>query len=322
LGFYQPISILTASYFYQTKKEIQMTSISNTLSQFPDFHQLSSNTPFALKTQQFQAQAKTSTSTNLNFVTAEGDRVSLSAGSESHASFGTYTFQGLAEGQAVNLRSQESSTSIRSEFNLLIEGDLNEQEQADIQAFLQSAKNILQDVAAGNVEKATEAAISLSELDSLSSASLFFQKTTAVSLKFRSTQLAVQGDAHSNDSRRRGFDAGPGEDHKIDHIFDKIRKAQEKFQIDPEKLSKRLPTLLTKLVETLGKPFSKEESPQPLFEQIRKELFPSLLQATRSLKSEQETPEEVAEEVDNFTPPPTVKNGEILANLLNESEES
>jgi len=304
-----------------------MTSISNIPSQFPDFRQLFSSTPFGIKTQQFQAQAQTSTTSNFSFLTAEGDRVSLSTGSESKASFGTYTFQGLAEGQAVNLRSQESSTSVRSEFNLLIEGDLNEQEQADIQAFLQSAKNILQDVAAGNVENATDAAISLNELDSLSSASLFFQKTTAVSLKFSSTQLAVQGNAHSNDSRRRGFNARPGEGHTIENVFDKIKKAQEKFQIEPDKLSKRLPTLLTKLVETLGQPFSKEESPQSLFEQLRKELFPSVLQATQNLKPEQETPEEVAEEsntleADNSTLPPTVKNGGILADLLNESEVS
>lgn len=304
-----------------------MSSISNILSQFPDFHQLSSNTPFAIKTQQFQAQAKTSTSTNLNFVTAEGDRVSLSAGSESNASFGTYTFQGLADGQAVNLHSQELSTSVRSDFNLLIEGDLNEQEQADLRAFLQSAKSILQEITTGNVENAAEAALSLGDLDSLSSAALFFRQETTVSLEARSTQLAVQGNETANESRRRGFNAGPGEGHTIENIFDKIRKAQEKFQIEPETLAKRLPTLLTKLVETLGKPFSKEESPQSLFEQIRKELFPSLFQATQNLTTEEETSEELAEEAsnpeaDNLTPPPTVKNGEILANLLNESEVS
>ena len=304
-----------------------MSSISNILSQFPDFPQLSSNTPFAIKTQQFQGQAKTSTSTNLNFVTAEGDRVSLSTGSEINASFGTYTFQGFADGEAVNLRSQELSTSVRSDFNLLIEGNLNEQEQADIQAFLQSAKSFLQEITAGNVENAAEAALSLGDLDSLSSAALFFRKETTVSLEARSTQLAVQGNETANESRRRGLNASPGEGHTIENIFDKIRKAQEKFQIEPETLAKRLPTLLTKLFETLGKPFSKDEFPQSLFEQIRKELFPSLLQATQNLKTEEETTEELAEEAhkleaDNSALPPTVKNGEISANLLNESEES
>ena len=84
-----------------------MSSISNILSQFPDFRNLSSGTPLSVKTQQFQAQAQTSTNTNLNFVTAEGDRVSLSTGSAVTASFGTYTFQGVAEGQAVTLQSQQ-----------------------------------------------------------------------------------------------------------------------------------------------------------------------------------------------------------------------
>lgn len=304
-----------------------MSSISNLPSQFPDFHQLSSNTPFAVKAQQFQAQAQTSTTSNFSFLTAEGDRVSLSAGSESKASFGTYTFQGLAEGQAVNLRSQELSTSVRSDFNLLIEGDLNEQEQADVQAFLQSAESILQEITAGNVENAVEAALSLGDLDSLSSAALFFRQVTTVSLETRLTQLTGQGNETANESRRRGFNARPGEGHTIENVFDKIKKAQEKFQIEPDTLSKRLPTLLTKLIESLGKPFSKEESPQSLFEEIRKELFPSLLQATQNLKPEQETPEELAEEsntleADNLTPPPTVKSDEILADLLNESEES
>jgi len=304
-----------------------MSSITNILSQFPDFQQLSSNTSFAAKTQQFQAQAQTSTSTNVNFITAEGDRVSLSAGSEVNASFGTYTFQGLAKGQAVNLQSQEFSTSIRSDFNLLVEGDLNEQEQADIQAFLQSAQDLLKELGTGNVEKAAEAALSLGDLDSLSSAALFFRQETTVSLEARTTQLAVQESPPSNDSRGRGINPGPGQSNRIDKLLEKIRQAQEQFQIDPDKLSQRLPTFLTKLVDTLEKSFSKDESPQSLFEQIRKEFFSSLLQATQNLTSEPETPEELAEkanklEADNSALPPTVKNGEILTNLLNESDES
>jgi len=304
-----------------------MSSISNILSQFPDFQQLSSNTPFAVRTQQFQAQAQTSTTSNFSFTTAEGDRVSLSSDSESHFSFESYNFQGLAEGQAVDFRSQQLSTSARSDFSLLIEGDLNKQELADIQAFIQSSQSLLQDIVGGNVENATETGLSLSELDSLSSASLFFQKTTAVSLAFSSTELAVQGDAQGHASQRRGSNEGPGHRPTIGHLFDKIRRAQEQFQIDPEKLAKRLPTLLTKLVEKLEKPLSNDESSESLFEHIRKELFPSLLEATHNLKTDEETPEELAVEADKLDPatpalPPTEQNGDILANLLDESEVS
>ena len=155
-----------------------MAAISNILSQFPNFHNLSSNTPFAVKTQQVQAEAQTSTALNLSFLTAEGDRVSLSTRSEINVSFGTYNFQGLAEGETIDFRSQQLSRSIQSDFTLLVEGELNEQEQADIQAFLKTAQALLQELRTGNVKNATEAALSLGDLESLSSASLFFRQTT------------------------------------------------------------------------------------------------------------------------------------------------
>ena len=303
-----------------------MSSISNILNQFPDFQHLSSLTPFGLKTQQFQAQAQTSTTSNFSFTTSEGDRVSLSRGSESQFSFESYNFQGLTEGQTIDFRSQQLSTSTRSDFSLLIEGDLNEQELADIQSFIQSSKNILQDVVAGNGENATEETLSLRELDSLSSASLFFQQTTSVSLAFRSTELAVQGNEQANNSGGKGPHNGRRHGQRIENILDKIHKAQDQFQIDPEKLGKRIPGLLSKLVETLSKSFSKDESSDSPFEEIRQELLPSLLQSLQKLTSEEETPEELAEgtntsATEDSALPSAGQNGDILANLLNESIE-
>ena len=304
-----------------------MSSISNILSQFPDFQHVSSNTPFAVRTQQFQAQAHTSTTSNFSFTTAEGDRVSLSTGSESQFSFESYNFLGLAEGQAVDVRSQQLSTSAQSHFNLLIEGDLNEQELADIQAFLHSSKSLLQELAAGNDEHAAETALSLSELDSLSSASLFFQQTTSVSLAFRSTQLVGQGDAQANDSQRRGPQDERGPGLTIGHFLDKIRKAQDQFHIDPEKLGKRIPRLLSKLIETLENPVSEKDSPQSLFEQIRQELLPSLLQSLQKLTPEEKTPEDVAEdahklETEHAPNSLAGQNVEQVKNLPKEFEES
>ena len=301
-----------------------MSSISNILSQFPDFQHVSSNAPFAVRTQQFQAQAHTSTTSNFSFTTAEGDRVSLSTGSASQLSFESYNFLGLAEGQGVNVRSQQLSTSVQSNFNLLIEGDLNEQELADIQAFLQSSKGLLQELAAGNDEHAAETALSLSELDSLSSASLFFQQTTSISLAFRSTELVDQGDAQTNDAQRRGPQDERGPGLTIGHFLDKIRKAQDQFQIDPEKLGKRIPTLLSKLLENLENPVSEKDSPPSLFDKIRQELLPSLLQSLQKLTPEEKTPEDVAEETnapatEDSGLPLTEQNRNILANLLPES---
>ena len=304
-----------------------MSSISNSLSQFPDFHNLSSNTsnaPLAVKTQQLQAQAQTSTNTSLNFVTAEGDRVSLSTGSAITASLGTYTFQGLAEGQAVTLQSQQFNTSARSDFNLVIEGDLNEQEREDIKAFIKTAQDLLQELKTGDVEDVAEASLSLGELDSLASASLFFQQDTAVSLEARSTQLAIQGESPSQNARERGINSGPGNRQTIEKLFDKIQKAQEQFQIDPEHLSKRIPKILNKLVNTLEKPLSQGKSPRTFFDHIQKELLKSLLQPRKDRTTEPERTEELIEKARNPTldDPSTVKNSGISDNLLNEAQDN
>jgi hypothetical protein len=303
-----------------------MASISNISNQLPNFQSLSSATPFAVKTQQVQAKAQTSNALDLSFLTAEGDRVSLSTRSETNASFSTYNLQGFAEGQAVDFRGQESRSSIRSDFSLLVEGDLNEQELADIASFLQTSQNILQDFLSGNVEQAAETALSLGDLDALSSASLFFRQETTVSLESRLTQFAGQGRSPANELGEAGIPAESGQAGLLDELFAQIRQAQENFQIEPDALSQRIPTFLTQLIDTLGKPFSQDNTALSSFDEIRKEFLQSLLETAKNLTTEDESPQELTAEATDQNlgspvPPSTEENGEVLPDLLNESEE-
>ncbi len=301
-----------------------MSSISHLFSQFPDFQQVLSTTPFAKRIQQFQAKAQASITSNFSFTTAEGDRVSLSTNSASQLSFASYNFLRLAEGQAVNLRSQQLSTSEQSHFNLLIEGDLNEQELADIQAFIHSSESLLQELSAGNSEHVAGTALSLGELDSLANASLFFQQTTSASITFRSTEFAVQENDRAHHSQGKGPHEVRGPSQTIEHFLDKIQQAQNQFQIDPEKLGKRIPGLLSKLAEALSKSPLDEEPPESLFENIRQALLPSLLQSLQQLHPEEEAPEKTSEDItspktDDSALAATEENEDHFATLPNES---
>ncbi len=299
-----------------------MSSISNILNQFPDFQPLSSNTPVGFKTQQFQARAEISTSSQLSFLTTEGDRVSISAGSESRFSFDSYTAQGFADGQAFDIRNQQLSSSLRSDFSLLVEGDLNEQELADIEAFLKTSENLFNNLHSGNVDEASETALSLGNLESLSTAALFYRQETTVSVAARSTALAAQGNEASQSPKGRGAATGQGP--SIENFLDRVRKAQEQFQIDPDSLATRLPTLLSTLVDSLDKPNTEEETSQSILDQIREEFLKSLLQARGNLTTEEEIPEKVSEKdnnaaADNSAPVPTEENNGILDNLSENS---
>ncbi len=266
-----------------------MSSISQAVNHFPNFQQLSQPASFTTSTNQLQFRSQTQASTNFSFVTAEGDRVTLSSGSKENTSLDTYTFQGFADGQAVSFQGQHFSSSIEEHFNLLVEGDLNEQEQADIQEFLTSAKTILQELREGNTEEATQAVASLGNLETLSQAALFVRHSTSVSVATQSTRVAVQDVPESDKGSTRRSHSEPAQGGTLARLLERIRNAQEQFHLDPEKLLERLPKLATRLVDSLKRDADEsQDSPPSILQQIQKEFLESILQSTRDSKDLQE----------------------------------
>ena len=297
-----------------------MSSISQAVNHFPNFQQLSQPSPFTTSTNQLQFRSQSQTSTSFSFVTAEGDRVSLSSGSKENTSLDTYTFQGFADGRAASFQSQQLSTSLEKNFNLLIEGDLNEQEQADIQEFLNSAKTILQELGEGNTEAATQAAVSLGNLESLSQAALFVRQSTSVSVTSQTTRVAVQEDPESHEVPRERSNSGPGRAGTLDRLLEKIRNAQEKFQLDPEKLLERLPKLAARLVDSLNRGSEFQDSGPSIFLQIQKEFLESILQSNKDLKALQDSKNPLANDTQHpFLNGPT-GNQEVPGTITAQSE--
>jgi chromosome condensin MukBEF ATPase and DNA-binding subunit MukB len=123
-----------------------------------------------------------------------------------------------------------------------------------------------------------------------------------------------------------GIPAESGQAGLLDELFAQIRQAQENFQIEPDALSQRIPTFLTQLIDTLGKPFSQDNTALSSFDEIRKEFLQSLLETAKNLTTEDESPQELTAEATDQNlgspvPPSTEENGEVLPDLLNESEE-
>ncbi len=282
-----------------------MSSISQIVSHLPSFQPLSQSPSFTANTNQIQARFQTLTNTSFSFVTAEGDRVSLSSGSQVNTSLDTYTFQGLTEGQTTGVQSQKFSTSIQQNFQLLIEGDLNEQEQADIQEFLKSAKSIFQDLALGNTEEATNTAVSLGNLESLAQASLFVRQATSVSIATQSSRIAFQEGKGLNEASRGNAQSEPGRLSTIEQILEKIRDAQDNFQIDPEKLVNRLPTLATTVLQSIedNTPETTDSRPS-ILKQIQNAFFESILESTKNTPPQQDAEETVADRISAVSSPP------------------
>ncbi|GJL51815.1 MAG: hypothetical protein NPIRA01_30420 [Nitrospirales bacterium] len=260
-----------------------MSSVSQMGNYFPPDIQPNPFIPsFTTTSNQFHVRSQSQHSANFTFVTSEGDRVSLSSATAINTSLETYSFQGLTNEQAVSVQTQKFSTSIQKSFHLLVEGELNEQEHADIQEFLKSANNLLQELNHGNTEEAANVAASLEKLDTLSHAALFFRQSTSVFLAAQSTSTALQEGTRSNEHSRTQNHASREQTSPLELILGRLREAQEHAQIDPEQLGNRLPTLVTTLIQSLKNDPENTDSAPSILEQIKKTFLESLLEFTEN----------------------------------------
>ena len=105
-------------------------------------------------------------SSDFTIVTAEGDKVTLSASRSAELSFSTYDSAGKTRGSK---GLSEAKFSASREFSLAIEGDLNKEELKDIRRAIKTVMKSAGDVLKGDTEHAAERVSKLGKLDTLAS---------------------------------------------------------------------------------------------------------------------------------------------------------
>jgi len=125
----------------------------------------------------------TQTQTGLSIVTAEGDRVTLSTNASFQGTGVRYNARGVAEGQAISLRTNALEASFFSQKHLTIEGDLNEQEIQDIKQLVNQANGLRQDVVSGNINAVIANGQQIAATGSIASVNLNIQHSESVSVE-------------------------------------------------------------------------------------------------------------------------------------------
>ena len=252
-----------------------MNIIPQGLIRFSELPQHSTQPSFTTRTNRISAQ--TQTNTNFSLVTAEGDRVSISTKSASQTTLGTYTFQGFRAGQLVNVQHQEFSASASREFQLHIEGDLNEQEEKDIQRFLQSTKNIFQEFLRGDFSAISDNDSGFEELSTLAAAEASLHHSVSVSSVQQFTQSTPLFGTPGQGSESRGTGPERKPQSFIQTILDRIQKAQEQLQANSAKLINRVPRLLANLIDSLKQDESLNDGQKHALQSLQNELLKPIL---------------------------------------------
>ena len=88
----------------------------------------------------------------LSVTTAEGDRITLTADLETDLRAVNFSAQAVTGNTSAGVAATYQEFAFRNEFNVAVEGDLNEQEWRDLETIFQKTANIFRNVLKGQDE--------------------------------------------------------------------------------------------------------------------------------------------------------------------------
>jgi hypothetical protein len=150
---------------------------------------------FSSHSRKQSVNAYESLKTGLTIKTREGDIVTLSSNSFSELNAFEYNSRGEIRTDSANARisqhTREITLTTGEQFSFSVQGDLNEQELADIEAIVKGVDSITAEVIQGDMDGAFEKALSMGNYSSVSmySAEISHQRSYSVAEETRSTSL-------------------------------------------------------------------------------------------------------------------------------------
>ncbi len=177
---------------------------------------------------------------DVTIYTAEGDKVTLSRESQWQAKYNTYEY--LARGDRGVVQEQNATLLVQSSESTqyAVEGDLNDQEAADVQAALSIVENMMADFLAGRTEDAMAHNGDFGVLASIAGVDTELEHDLSIEAHDESSILAPASESPLEAAAVRG----PG---LLDQLLDGLVSAVKESQADSTKLMPHLRNLFARL---------------------------------------------------------------------------
>lgn len=134
--------------------------------------------------QQLRLNAFRQETQDITLTTEEGDTVTISSLDEFKASYMSYDASGTIKGSTASLTSQELNASTKNSFQISVQGDLNEEEKADVAEILGKLDQIMTKLVDGDVESVLKDAMGLmDEADTINSIDAVLQFHQEISME-------------------------------------------------------------------------------------------------------------------------------------------
>jgi hypothetical protein len=213
-------------------------------------------------------------STQISLTTADGDKVTITAGSSLRAEHITYDFLGRIQGQAVGSRVEKLQISRSTSVSAMVQGALGEEELDDIKTLLEILETAAADFLAGESQEVPEAFVKFGALGSISSfeADLSYSReasATQASSLLSAAQAAASGQSETSSALEAMRVTKPEAPKKIESFLEKLARVAARWE-DEENVH-RLPHRFTQLVRKLSRSLPLNEHEQALADRIQTE---------------------------------------------------
>lgn len=226
-----------------------MNAISQNPSLFKDF------TGFPMENGKFYAaqfnQVTTSqeNSKDITILTAEGDKVTISADSQRTSQYTTYNGLARVNDMSMSLQGKSISIDSSSEFSMIVEGDLNEQEMKDIQKAMKTIDKIMQSVLSGNSENTMAMVNKIGNLGSISSFEATMESKNSVIVEQAFMMVAEGATEAVSDGEIEGSTSNQD---SLKPATDKIMDIVDSSGIKPSKFIKPLNQYLSNHLDRIS----------------------------------------------------------------------
>jgi hypothetical protein len=234
-------------------------------------------------------------STDISLVTAEGDKVTISAQSALQAGLVSYDYRGRLNSNEASLQGRALQVSAENALAISVEGDLSKEELADIKKLVEKIEKLGADFFSRPLEDSLSRTLELSDFDSIASfeANLRYaqQLTVAQVVQEESRTPAVPLPAPSGISldttettpsapTAGQLGSATISTESVQEFIKKLLDEVKETKVDEEKAAEKLPQFLTKLFKKLAKEFEFDEPKLKLADHIQQKVAQGLKQST------------------------------------------
>ena len=202
------------------------------------------------------------TSADITIRTAEGDKVTLSTSTASQAAYFTYDAQGRLPGQHIDIHAEALRVASSSRTSIIVEGDLNDAELADIQRLMDNLQGMVHNFLAGDIDATVLQALDTGDLDALAGFDASFAYTRHIAVEQRYTTQQIVRQTPIIEPEAAPVSPAPITGQGIQHLINRMLKAIRESRADAEKLADSVSTFTAKLLDKLTDEYGLE-APKP-----------------------------------------------------------